>query len=355
MGKTWTEDTVLQEDLERIAASDQIDWESLRGSRILVTGATGLIGSTLARALVCASEERNLGLKVAALVRNPQKGKTMLGACLEDGLELIIGDVCKTLSVEGPVDYIIHGASITTSKDFVDRPVETIRTALEGAENVLELAREKEIRSMVYLSSMEIYGVTDSAHEEVYESDYGYIDPLQVRSSYSEGKRMVEGLCAAYADEYRVPVKMARLAQTFGAGIPKSENRVYAQFARSIMKDEDIVLHTDGSKAHCYCYTADTVLGILTILLRGESGEAYNVSNEATFGTIREMAEMLIARHPESGSKLVFDIPEDEKEYGYAPTSRMLIKSDKLRALGWQPQVDLPEMFERLMASMAQM
>ncbi|MCD7746695.1 MAG: NAD-dependent epimerase/dehydratase family protein [Lachnospiraceae bacterium] len=424
--KIWTDDRILQEDLERVAASDLIDWEQLRGKRVLVTGATGLIGSLLARSLVCASVERSLNIRVAALVRSPEKGKAMLGAFLEDGLELVAGDILSPLAVEGPVDYILHGASVTASKDFVDHPSETILTALKGTEHVLELAREKQVKSMVYLSSMEVYGVVDPeryvelprklwkfagaeadpdpgnpvetmtgktggpfASERtadavtesdcgmlagsdtlpdekekkniakaaytaaiVREADYGRIDPLQVRSSYSEGKRMAEGLCAAYAHEYAVPVKMARLAQTFGAGIPQTENRVFAQFARSIMSGSDIVLHTDGGKAHCYCYTTDAVLGLLTVLLRGENGEAYNVSNEDTYSSIRGMAQMLIERYPQSGSHLVFDIPADANKYGYAPTSRMVICSEKLNRLGWQAQIGLPEMFERLMGSM---
>ncbi|MCD7833080.1 MAG: NAD-dependent epimerase/dehydratase family protein [Lachnospiraceae bacterium] len=371
--KIWSEDKILQEDLERIAASEMIDWEMLRDKRILVTGATGLIGSLAARALVCASVKRSLNLQVAALVRSPEKGKAMLGAFLEDGLELVTGDILSPVAVDGPVDYILHGASVTTSKDFVDHPVETILTTLKGTEHLLELAGQKQVKSMVYFSSMEIYGVPDAASymelpppagrrqdapgsarmaAVLREADYGYIDPLQVRSSYSEGKRMAEGLCAAYAHEYQVPVKMVRLAQTFGAGIPKNENRVFAQFARSIMEGKDIVLHTDGSKAHCYCYTTDAVLGILTVLLRGTDGEAYNISNEETYSTIRGMAEMLIEKYPQSGSRLVFDIPEDANQYGYAPTSRMLICSEKTRALGWRAQVTLPEMFERLMASM---
>ncbi|MCC8101315.1 MAG: NAD-dependent epimerase/dehydratase family protein [Clostridiales bacterium] len=371
--RVWSDDKILQEDLERIAASDLVDWEALQGRRILVTGATGLIGSIAVRALVCASVKRSLGLKVAALVRSLEKGKAMLGAFLEDGLELVAGDILSPIVVEGPVDYILHGASVTTSKDFVDHPVETILTTLKGTEHLLELARQKHVKSMVYFSSMEIYGVPDSASyvelpppegrrqdipdsvrmaAVLREADYGYIDPLAVRSSYSEGKRMAEGLCAAYAHEYQVPVKMVRLAQTFGAGIPKNENRVFAQFARSIMEGSDIVLHTDGSKAHCYCYTTDAVLGILTVLLRGADGEAYNISNEETYSTIRGMAEMLIEKYPQSGSHLVFDIPEDATRYGYAPTSRMLICSEKARALGWQAQVALPEMFERLMKSM---
>jgi nucleoside-diphosphate-sugar epimerase len=279
----------------------------------------------------------------------------MFAPYLNGHLEILVRDILAPFEVDGPVDYIIHGAGVTTSKDFVERPVETILTTLKGTEQLLNLAREKQVRSMVYLSSMEMYGVVDAEHYNVREADYGYIDPLQVRSSYSESKRMAEGLCGAYAHEYGVPVKTARLAQTFGAGIAKSENRVFAQFARSIMAGQDIVLHTDGSKAHCYCYTTDAALGLLTVLLRGADGEAYNISNQETFCTIREMAQMLIERYPESGSKLVFDIPEDANKFGYAPTSRMLVNSEKLNALGWKAQTDLPEMFERLMDAIREM
>jgi nucleoside-diphosphate-sugar epimerase len=346
-------DDVLREDLMRIADTAFIDWEKLKEKTILITGATGLIGGILARSLVVAGLKRGLSLRVLALARNRAKAEGIFREYLPYGLEIVTGDIMTLPQIEGAVDYIVHGASVTASKDFVDRPVETIWTALEGTRNLLELAKEKQVKSMVYLSSMEAYGVVDPEHYIVQEKDYGYIDPLQVRSSYSEGKRMAEGLCGAYAHEYQVPVKTVRLAQTFGAGIPKGENRVFAQFARSIMTGTDIVLHTDGSKAHCYCYTSDAVLGLLTVLLRGEAAQAYNISNEATFGTIREMAEMLIERHPQSGCSLVFDIPEDANKFGYAPSSRMLVDASKLRSLGWEPQVDLPEMFERLMKSMS--
>lgn len=353
MGQTyWNKDLTVQEDLERIAASEQIDWEKLRDRSVLITGATGLLGGLLTRALLVASVRRGLNIRVLAAVRNREKAEEMFRDYLECGLEVVVFDILAPVNIAEPVDYIIHTASVTASKDFVERPVETILTTLKGTENLLELAREKQVSSMVYLSSMEAYGVVDPDRYIVKETDYGYIDPLAVRSSYSESKRMAEGLCGAYAHEYQVPVKTARLAQTFGAGIARTENRVFAQFARSIMRGEDIVLHTDGSKAHCYCYTSDAVTGLLTVLLRGANAEAYNISNEETFCTIREMAEMLLANYPQSGSKLVFDIPEDANKFGYAPTSRMLVNAEKLRGLGWKAETGLPEMFERLMASM---
>lgn len=350
-----TEDRMLQQDLVRIAESEQIDWKRFEGKSILVTGGTGLIGSQMLMALTMANQMHQLNMKIYALVRNKKKAEQMLGSCLEAGLQILTCDLMKPVHMEEELDYIIHGAGVTTSRDFVERPVETIMTTFKGTEHMLKLALEKQVKSMVYLSSMEAYGVVDADHYIVREKDYGYIDPLQVRSSYSEGKRMAECLCAAYCSEFHVPVKTARLAQTFGAGAPESENRVFAQFARSILNGKDIVLHTDGSKAHCYCYTADAILGLLKVLQDGRNGEAYNVSNQDTFSTIREMAEMLIRNYPESGSRLVIDIPEDAAKYGYAPSSRMLVNSEKLMALGWKPEVSLNGMYERLMASMKQM
>ena len=221
----------------------------------------------------------------------------------------------------------------------MERPVETVVTAFEGTKNVLDLARSKCVRGFLYVSSMEMYGTPDQSNYAVTENDGGYLDTMAVRSSYPEGKRIAETLCCAYASEYGVPVKVARLVQTFGPGIAKTENRVFAQFARAVMEGRPIALKTDGSKAHCYCYTADAVTGLLTVLLRGNVGEAYNVSNEETFMSIREMAEMLTK-----------DVVVELDGAGvYPPSARMKVVSDKLRALGWRPTVGLREMYSRLM------
>ena len=227
--------------------------------------------------------------------------------------------------------------------------METIASILDGTRNALEFARAAEVKSMVYVSSMEVYGSPTA--ETVTEADVGYLDPVRLRSNYPEAKRMAENLCVAYASEYGVPVKIARLAQTFGEGVRPEDNRVYAQFARAILAGRDIVLKTDGSAARCYCAVSDVVAAISLLLEKGANATPYTVANEATFCSVREMAERLVAAHPESGSRLVFDISE-EAARSYPPSSRLKLDSSRLRALGWEPQVGLKEMFDRMMEGM---
>ena len=259
-----------------------------------------------------------------------------------------VGDVTAPIEYEGAVDYILHTASVTASKTFVTQPVETLMTAIDGTKHLLELARQKGVSSMVYVSSMEAFGITDPNLERVRENDLGYIDILSVRSSYSEGKRICECLCAAYASEYGVPVKIARLAQTFGAGVSHTDGRVFAQFTKSCLEGRDIVLHTAGKSMGNYCYTADAVRGLLTVLLRGENANAYTVVNERTSMPIREVARLVSDTLTGGQTQVIFDIPESALTYGYAPDVTMRLSGDKLRGLGWEPEVDLPEMFRRL-------
>ena len=336
-------DPVLREDLERIAAGFP-HWEQLRGKRVLITGATGLVGSMLVRTLCAAPVE----VTVLAHVRNAQKARAMFG---DLPIEYVIGDVTAPICYEGPVDLIFHTASVTASKTFVTAPVETLMTAIDGTRNLLEFAREKKAGGMVYVSSMEAFGITDPGLDRVTETDLGYIDILNVRSSYSEGKRICECLCAAYAAEYGVNVRIARLAQTFGAGVSRTDGRAFAQFAKSCLAGEDIVLHTAGKSMGHYCYTADAVRGLLTIALLGENGQAYTVANESTAMPIRDVAQLVSDTLTGGKTKIIFDIPESALTYGYAPDVTMRLSAQKLRALGWEPSVDLPEMFRRLAAS----
>lgn len=344
-------DSVFQEDLEYVA-NFNLPFENMRGAVVLVTGATGLVGSACVKALACCNRIHQLDMKILGLVRNEEKAKRVFDDLLNrEDVDIVLGDVEQELKVSEDVDYIIHGASVTASKTFVTNPTKTIQTALNGTSNLLEFAREKKVKSMVYISSMEAFGITDPTLPEIKEEDLGYIDTTNVRSCYSESKRMCEVICTAYAHEYNVPVKIARLAQTFGAGVSKDETRVFAQFAKSALRHENIVLHTKGESTGNYCYTADAVTGLLTILLKGENANVYTVANPSTTIKIKDMAQMVANHIGKDNMEVVFDIPEDALTYGYAPDVSMHLNSDKLQGLGWMPKYDLPLMYERLCES----
>lgn len=344
-------DGTLQEDLNYIANCN-IPFEKLKGSTIFVTGATGLIGVSLVRALLCVNRIKKLDIQVLAFVRNLDKAKKILGDFLNrKDFVLLVGDVTEKIEVTQKIDYIFHCASITTSKIMISNPVETILTSVEGTKNVLFLAKKHKCTSVVYVSSMEVYGTFKTVHNDVTEEDLGYINPLALRSNYPESKRLCENMCVAFQSEYDIPVKIARLSQTFGAGILAEENRVFAQFARSVMEGKDIVLHTRGMSEGNYCYTRDTIIGLFLILLKGENAGVYNVANPETHVTIVDMAKMVCEKIGNGKIKVVFDIPESNS-FGYAADTKMKLNSDKLKKLGWCPQIGLEEAYRRMIQSM---
>lgn len=324
--------SIFEEDIKNII--NYFDMSVFDGKTILVTGATGLIGKLCVKSLL----NSGYNTQVIALVRDEEKAKNIFGESKR--LTYLVQDINQRINTTRRVDYIIHAASTTSSKDFVEKPVETIYTAINGSRNVLEFAKNKRLEGMVYLSSLEIYGVNEK--ENIKERDYGYIDILNPRSSYSESKKMVETMCISYGTEYGVPVKIARLAQTFGAGVSISDNRVFAQFAKAIINKENIILHTKGETKRNYCYTTDAVRGIFTILTKGENNNAYNVANENSYCSISEMAYLLENEY----TKVEYKI--DEVNRGYNPTVKIALNTEKLNALGWEAKVDLKEMFDRL-------
>ena len=208
--------------------------------------------------------KRNIPLKIIALVRDETKAGERFAEIIAEGapLQFVLGDLEHIPHVDEKVDYIIHGGSPTASLYFAEHPVDTIQMNLAGATTLLEMAKDKQVESFLFLSSMEVYG---SLHreEKVDEEHESFVNTMNPRSSYPEVKRMVEAMCASYAAQYNVPAKVIRLTQTFGAGVRKDDNRVYARFMRSAMAGEDIVLLTPGGNAtlislHSRCCYGDS-------------------------------------------------------------------------------------------------
>ncbi|MCI5522540.1 MAG: NAD-dependent epimerase/dehydratase family protein [Spirochaetia bacterium] len=195
---------------------------------------------------------------------------------------------------------------------------------------------------------MEAFGTPDASLSEVTETDLGYIDILNPRSSYSEGKRICENLCICYKSEYNVPVKIVRLAQTVGAGIDYNDTRITAMFAKSVIENKDIVLKTHGNSKRQIIYTTDAVSAILTILLKGKSGECYTACNHNTFFSIKETAFMISEKIAEGKIGVKFNVQEKNN---FAPDVIMNLSCKKLQDLGWKPRINLEESYRRLINS----
>lgn len=335
---------VIEQDLNSIANDKDIDWTQLKNKTVLITGATGLIGSIMVKAINLRNIRYNDNIKMVLLVRNKENAqKSFLGIGNTIYIENSVENADLS-QVKTNIDFIIHAASPTKSKFFVENPVETLNTAVLGTKKILDIARNKKVQSMVYLSSMEMYGTLDD--KKVTEDKLGYINPLDVRSSYSEGKRMCELYSYSYCSEYGVPVKIARLAQTFGAGINKNENRVFKYFLDCIINNEDIVLKSHGSTISNFVYTTDAIKGILAVLLNGRDGEAYNIVSDNLNMTILDTAEWLAEKYGKGNTNVRIEIPEGQS--AFAPDNRMILANDKIKVLGWKPEYDLKDGYSRL-------
>jgi len=344
--KETPDDKILQEDLEYLA--EHFDFSGFYNSSVFITGATGLIGSQFVKLFLCLNRTKNAEIKIYAFIRDNEKAKKIFNAIYRK-INFIIGDIKSAPQIDDHIDYIIHGAGETASRTFIEKPVETIDTAYVGTRTMLEFAHAKKIKGFVYLSSMEVFGITDL--REVKESDYGYIDILNPRSSYSESKRLCECLCACYAKEYNVPVKIARLVQVLGAGVDYNDTRVAAQFARSVIENKNIVLKTEGNTRRPSIYTRDAVAGISTVLLKGNTGEAYSVANADTTATIRETAEMIVEKIANNSIKLVLDI-DVPAEYAPNLNLNLNLNLNRIKSLGWEAEIGLEEAYRRMIESM---
>lgn len=311
---------------------------TLENSCILVTGATGLIGRCIVEFLL-ASVER---IKIIAPVRNVRKAREMFSA--REELDIIEGDLVDFLAADGLIfDYAIHCASPTNGSFIASHPAETFTMMYDTTRNLLEAARRCHARGVVYISSIEYYGVIEQARRPIKETEQGFINHDSLRSAYPLGKQACEFLCKSYSAEYGLRVMIARPTQIFGAGTAETENRVFAQFAKSIVDCSDIVLHTKGNSSKPYCYTTDAVSALLYILLLGQPGEAYNIANENTYMSVRQLAEYLVKSFcPDISIKI-----DLHPELAYAPDTFVPLSTSKLQELGWRPLVGVHEMFRR--------
>ena len=324
---------LLLRELDRVAGMS-LPFERLRGCGVAVTGGSGLVGSYLVRALRRISDLYALNTRLTVLCRNADRARQTLSD-VED-LNYIPYDARQPLTEPVEVDYIIHAASNAHPLAFSADPVGTMQANMLGTMNLLESLRVCPGR-LILLSTGETYGENPSV-AEFRETDFGRIDAMSPRACYPESKRAAETLCAAYAAEYGVDALCARLCYVYGPTITDENSRADAQFLRKALAGEDIVLKSAGTQVRSYCYVADAVCALITLMLKGQTAQAYNVANPNSVVSIREYARTLADL---AHVRLRFDLPPEAEKAGYSTVSRAVLNSDKLSSLGWHSEYDI--------------
>lgn len=326
-----------RDDIEK--AAENLPWMKLDGCNILVTGATGLIGSCLVDMLMARKDRR---YNVYACGRNRERAMKRFSAYADDkAFHFVPYDVMQPLQVDVNYQYIIHAASNASPNFFANSPVEVMKANFIGVSNLIDYGIEHGLRRFLYVSSGEVYGEGDG---RVFEEDYsGYVNPMLPRSSYPSSKRASETLCAAYAAEYGVETVVVRPSHTYGPYFTEADNRVYAQFIRNVLNGEDIVMKSTGSQFRSWCYVVDCVSAMLYVMLKGKSGEAYNIADADSNISIRELAEMIAQI---GGRKVIMQLPSDAEKAGYNMVTKSVFSTDKLESLGWKPMRSMRENME---------
>ena len=332
---------VVQADMNDLINRKYIPYDKLYGKTVLITGATGMLAYYFTCVLMHLNRVKNAEITVLALVRSKEKAQKQFEEFLESPyFKLVLQDVCEEIVVDVPIHYIVHAAGGASPYQIKHNPIGIISANIQGTINVCELARKNPIINVLYTSTREIYGKIEN-QEWIYEDDMGSVDPLDARSCYPESKRMAEQIFKSYEKIYGLHFCVARIAHSYGPGmILGNDGRVMADFITNVKNGEDIVLKSAGDAIRAFCYLSDAVAGLFISLLNGNSGEAYNIANEEEPLMIREIAKLII---DVSGIDIKLEYNTNFDQSVYCDYKRVGLATEKIRNLGWKPEVSLKQ------------
>ena len=343
---------IISEDLELISQS-ALPWHMFSGKTIMITGGGGFIGSYLVKSLLHIGEKFDLNLRVICVARKIESVNTRLSDYLNvKNFEVFLHDVSKPLLSNFPkANIIIHAASQASPKFYGIDPVGTLLTNSIGTMHLLDNALKNKSENFLFISSGEVYGAPINSNLLVNETDYGYLDPMDVRSCYAESKRLGETMAVAWGSQYDIHTNVVRLFHTYGPGLSLNDGRVFADFLADIVNNKDIVLKSDGDAQRSFCYISDAILGIFTVLLNGKKNEAYNIGNPDTEIAIKDLASLLVNLFPKKKLKVKFKTKTKNINYLQSPILRCCPSIDKIKRLGWSPKIDIKKGFTKTVKS----
>ena len=315
-------------------------WDRLDGKTVLLSGASGMIGSLLTDAIMLRNRTLEKPGKLIALGRSRETAEKRFAQWMgSPDFAFLAHDICEPLpSLPWRPDYFIHGASTTHPVAYASEPVNTILANILGTHSLLEAASEHAGSRFLLLSSVEVYG-ENRGDAEYFQEDYcGYLDCNTLRAGYPEGKRVSEAMCQAYIKEKGVDAVIIRLPRCYGPTMRMSDTKAISQFIKKGLAGEDIVLKSEGNQFYSYAFAADAVLGLLYVLTGGACGAAYNLADSGSDITLKELAGLVAGT---AGSKVVFELPSETERAGYSTATRAVMRGERLKALGWKPRYDI--------------
>lgn len=333
------ESTTYLNDLREVVNNTSVI-QKLKNKSVLITGARGLICSAIVDILLMSNEFNDANITIYASDYNIERTKKRFGGYPNQNvlkwLKIIYYDATKKNEFDFKADYIIHGASKSHPKAIAEKPVETMLDNFIGMYDLLEYARKSGTTNTLFISSSEVYGLKINKNPST-ENEYGFLDILNPRNSYSSGKRAGETLCASYSAEYGVHTNIVRPGHIYGPTASIKDSRVGSSFAYDAVNGKNIVLKSKGNQIRSYCYMLDCGTAMLTVLVEGENASAYNISNPNSIITIKELAEMYASA---SGVKVIYDLPTEEEKAAFNPMDNSSLNGTKLEKLGWRGLFD---------------
>lgn len=342
---------IIQKDLGEIINCSYLDWSKLDNKSVLITGANSQIATYIVYTLMFIIEKLGVNTRVIALCRNVDSAIHNFGNFIDrNDFSIIYQDICNEIDFNEDVDYIFHFAGNASPYYIKNDPVGILQSNLIGTFNVLQFACKHNTRKVIFASTREVYG-ENTNKEELFESDFGYVNPMDDRSCYPESKRAAESILKSYHLQYGINFNTIRIAHTYGPGMKiNKDGRIMSDLLSNVINGENIVLKSTGEALRSFCYITDTICALFLILFEGKTATAYNLANENDEISIKTLAEKLVSMYSYKNLSVVYDIPVNLPRI-YCNYKRVRLNVDKLLSLGWAPQVGIEDGIRRTVDS----
>mgnify|MGYP003112483316 CR=1 FL=1 len=333
---------MMKQDLKYIVEHN-LPWHNLDNSTVLISGANGHLPSYMLETLLYLNDVHNKNIKVIALVRNKEKSLQYFAHHQgRKDLGFIFQDVCEPIDNNLKVDYIIHAASQASPKYYEVDPVGTLNANIVGTINLLKLAQRCNSKGFLFFSTGGVLGRIKASSIPAKETDYGYIDPIEIKSCYNQSKKMAENICASWASQYNIPITIVRPSYIYGGRMPLSDGRAFSNFISSALNNEPIHVVDGDRKTRSFCYISDATAAFFTVLLLGAPGQPYNVGIE-TETTISELVGEILKVATKYNSQISYSTSKTNKTVRRGSIDRSCFDITKIKSLGWSPKHSLAD------------